>query len=81
MCSRLVWGMDFKVMTDKATGKPILPDPADETGSWSEGFISSPYAFPVGWKARDAQRVAVINAMYEEAQEEWRTRGMRVDER
>ena len=78
--ARILWGFDFTLPIDKS-GKPVVPDPEDETGTWSEGFISSPYPFNVGWKARDAKRAQVIKQSFEEAQNEWRSLGMFTDER
>ena len=80
VCARIVWGLDFHAPTDKTTGRPRVPDPDDER-TWSDGILSSPGAFPLSWRARDARRAEVINQAYEAAQGEWRARGMEPDER
>ena len=79
MAARILWAFDYRAPVDTA-GKAMLPDPNEEE-AWSDGFISSPYPFNVSWKVRDAKREAVLIRAYEDAQEEWKTRGMDTDER
>ncbi|KAJ3557356.1 hypothetical protein NM688_g1517 [Phlebia brevispora] len=81
LCARIVWAFDIYPMKDKETGKPVVPDIMDETGTYSDGMVSAPLPFNVGWKARDIRRAELIRQAFDEAQEEWKARGMQIDQR
>ncbi|KZT13049.1 cytochrome P450 [Laetiporus sulphureus 93-53] len=79
--SRLVWGMDFYAPTDPTTGKPKIPDIDDEAGTWTEGFVTGPKMYDVGFKPRTDKHAQVMRKYFEDAQLEWQMMGMPGDER
>ena len=79
--SRLVWGIDFQAPTDPKTGKPMIPDIADDSGTFSDGFVSIPLPYDVTFKARSEKHEGVIKRAYEDAQSTWKEQGMATDER
>ncbi|OCH92573.1 cytochrome P450 [Obba rivulosa] len=81
LCARLLWGVDFRAPTDPVTGKPRVPDFADEDGTWSTGFIAVPKLFDVQFAPRSEKYETIIRRSFEELQDEWRDMGLLPDER
>ncbi|KZT67207.1 cytochrome P450 [Daedalea quercina L-15889] len=73
--TRVLWGLDFACPPDR------LPDPDDETRTWSEGFIAVPKIFPVAFRPRSDAHAEVVRRAYEDVQREWQVLGLAVDER
>ncbi|RDB14793.1 hypothetical protein Hypma_016543 [Hypsizygus marmoreus] len=78
--SRLIWALDFELPRHPKTGVPILPDIADEE-TFSDGFVSVPRIFRVGFRARGEGRRRIVEKAFEDAQVEWGMRGMEGDVR
>ncbi|PCH35538.1 cytochrome P450 [Wolfiporia cocos MD-104 SS10] len=78
--SRLIWGIDFYGPIDNSTAQPWIPDTADDT-NWTEGFVTGPKMFPVGFRARSRKHAEVIEKSFVDAQAEWQTMGLAADER
>ncbi|KAL6304972.1 cytochrome P450 [Sparassis latifolia] len=79
--SRLLWGIDFRAPTDPKTGQPSIPDMADEEATWSDGFVSVPHIYPVGFRARSEKHAEMIRKSFDEVQGEWQVLGLAMDER
>jgi hypothetical protein len=62
------------------TGKQIIPDAADEE-SFSEGFVSGPRLFNVGFQARSAKHASIIRSSFEDSQTMFEGLGLAKDER
>nr|BAK09499.1 cytochrome P450 [Postia placenta] len=76
--ARLVWGVDFYAPADSHTGMPILPDVKDEA-SWTDGLVSAPKIFSVGFKPQSEKHAEVIRRSYVDVQAEWEALGQPVD--
>ncbi|OCH92574.1 cytochrome P450 [Obba rivulosa] len=81
LCARLLWGVDFRAPADPATGKPRVPDFADEDGTWTTGFIAVPKLYDVEFAPRSEKCEAIIRRSFEELQDEWKDMGLPEDER
>jgi len=79
--TRMLWGIDFYAPKDPKTGRMVLPNVDDEEGTWSEGFISVPKIFPVGFRARTEKHAEIMMKAFEDVQAEWQTMGLVGDER
>lgn len=79
--SRLVWGIEFSAPLSLQTGRPIVPDIADEEATWSEGFVSTPNPFRVRFAARSARHAELIKEGFDSVQSEWRRMKLDVDQR
>lgn len=62
------------------TGEPIIPDIADEEGTFTDGFVSTPRIFPVPFTPRTEGHAAIIRRAFEAAQPEWQTFRLACDE-
>jgi hypothetical protein len=78
--ARIMWGIDFILPKDEKTSKPILPDINDET-TFSDGFVSIPYTYKLGFKPRSEKHGMLIERSYEDSQAEWQVLGLETDER
>jgi len=74
--ARLVWAVDFYPPRDPTTGTAIIPDMADEDAAWSEGFVSVPRTFRVGFRPRSDARRIIVERTFEDTQREWAGRGL-----
>ncbi|KAF8067838.1 cytochrome P450 [Lyophyllum atratum] len=74
--ARLVWAIDFHAPTDPTTGAPVIPDIADEEATWSEGILSAPKMFRVGFRPRSEGRRMIVERTYEDTQREWPGMGL-----
>lgn len=79
--ARLVWGIDFSAPLDPSTGRPIVPDIADEEATWSEGFVSTPNPFRARFAPRSEKHAALIGEGFDSVQGEWRRMKLDVDQR
>lgn len=79
--SRLVWGVDFSAPLDPATGRPIVPDLANEEACWTPGWVSTPYPFKVRFAPRSEQHAELIRDSFDAVQAKWRKMRLDVDER
>ena len=79
--ARLIWGIDFSAPLDPATGRPVVPDIADEEGTWSEGFVSTPNPFRVKFAPRSERHAQLIREGFDSVQAEWRRMKLDVDQR
>lgn len=79
--SRLLWGIDFQAPIDEKTGKPIIPDIADDERTFSDGFVSIPKLYNITFKPRSEKSEAIIRKAWDEAQGAWEETGMAPDER
>ena len=81
VCARLVWAFDLRALKDKTTGKPILPDIANEEQTWTEGILSLPKTFPVIFIPRSQAKSDIMKARYAEIQTQWDAMGYPRDTR
>ncbi|KAI0116554.1 cytochrome P450 [Nemania sp. FL0031] len=66
--ARLLWGFDFRHVTEPATGREIpIPGPDDLQG----GIFIMPRPFPVRITARDAKRAEMIRYAWKKAREHY----------
>ncbi|SJL15448.1 related to Cytochrome P450 [Armillaria ostoyae] len=79
--SRLLWGIDFQAPIDEKTGKPIIPDMADDERTFSDGFVSIPKLYNITFKPRSEKSEMIIRKAWDEAQGAWEETGMAPDER
>ncbi|KAH9915125.1 cytochrome P450 [Fomitopsis serialis] len=79
--SRILWGVDFYAPLDPSTKRPILPDVANEEKTWSEGFLSVPHAFNIGFAPRSAKHAELIRKAFDNVQSDWQTMGLEGDDR
>lgn len=79
--ARLIWGIDFQAPIDPRTGIAIIPDMADDEATFSDGFVSIPKIFKVGFKPRSERKRQIIVQAYEDVQTKWQALGMDADER
>lgn len=79
--SRLIWGIDFYAPLDPHTDKRMLPDFDDEVQTWSGGFVSSPFIFPVGFRPRSEKHAEIMRTAFDDVQGEWQAMGLEEDER
>lgn len=79
--SRLLWGADFSAPVNSETGRPILPDVADEEKTWRQGLISLPNAFDVMFVPRSAKHAELIHKAFDDVQADWRAMGLEEDKR
>ncbi|KAF9445128.1 cytochrome P450 [Macrolepiota fuliginosa MF-IS2] len=77
--ARIMWGIDFVLPKDKA-GKPIVPDISDEK-TFSDGFVSTPYIYKLGFRPRSEKHRMIIEQSYEDSQAQWQVLGLKTDER
>ena len=76
-----MWGIDFSAPIDPVTGRPIIPDIADEEACWTPGWVSTPYPFNVRFAPRSAKHAELIRDSFDAVQVEWRKLRLDVDER
>ncbi|TFY54441.1 hypothetical protein EVJ58_g8867 [Rhodofomes roseus] len=79
--SRILWGIDFYAPLDPKTKRPILPDVANEETTWSEGFVSVPHTFKVGFAPRSVKHAELIRKSFDSIQSEWQLLGLEGDDR
>lgn len=77
--ARIIWALDILPPVDPTTGKELLPDLTDET-MFSDGFVSTPHAFSVGFRARSQAHEALIRGAFEDAQAAFEVMGLARDE-
>ncbi|KAF8074119.1 cytochrome P450 [Lyophyllum atratum] len=73
--ARLIWAVDFYAPRDPMTGTLVIPDMADEEAAWSEGFVSVPRTFRVGFRPRSETRRIIVERTFEDTQREWSSKG------
>ncbi|KAF8881878.1 cytochrome P450 [Infundibulicybe gibba] len=74
-------GYRFQAPIDPKTGHAIIPDVADNEATYSDGFVSIPKIFKVGFKPRSEKHRQIIVKSFEDAQAEWQVLGLKGDER
>jgi len=78
--SRILWGIEFRAPIDQVTGKPIIPDAADEE-SFSEGLVAGPRLFNVEFQPRSEKHATIIQSSFEDSQTMFEGLGLAKDER
>ncbi|EPS96087.1 hypothetical protein FOMPIDRAFT_1131071 [Fomitopsis schrenkii] len=79
--SRLLWGVDFYAPVNPETNRPVLPDVSDEEKTWSDGLVSVPHNYKVGFRPRSDRHAEMIRKSFSDVQDEWQMMGLEVDER
>lgn len=66
---------------DPETNRPILPDISNEEKTWSDGLVSVPRNYKVGFRPRSMKHAEMIRKSFGDVQAEWQMMGLEVDER
>ncbi|OSX61398.1 hypothetical protein POSPLADRAFT_1145520 [Postia placenta MAD-698-R-SB12] len=78
--SRLIWGFELHAASDPQTGKARLPG-VNEEDTFTDGLVSAPKIYPVGFKPRSEKHAEMITASYKDVQNDWQSMGLAGDER
>ena len=77
----MLWGVDFYAPVDSETDRPILPDISNEKKTWSDGLVSVPHSYKVGFRPRSDTHAEMIRKSFRDVQAQWQMMGLEVDER